>query len=61
MGTSVLHFGLDDGFNEHGLVVTMSSCGLPIGPLPDMRAPKLKELQFWVVIRAISGILEFIL
>ena len=53
MGTSVLHFGRDDGFNEHGLAVTMSSCGFPVGALPYMRTPKLKGLQFWAVIRAL--------
>lgn len=53
MGTSVLQFGRDDGFNEHGLAVTISSCGFPVGPLPYMRAPKLKGLQFWAVVRAL--------
>lgn len=53
MGTSVLNFGRDDGFNEHGLAVTMSSCGFPVGALPHMRAPKLKGFQFWAVIRAL--------
>lgn len=53
MGTGVLHFGRDDGFNEHGLAVTMSSCGFPVGAPPSMRAPKLKGLQFWAVIRAL--------
>jgi len=53
MGTSVLHFGRDDGFNEHGLAVTMSSCGFPVGSMPYMRAPKLTGLQFWAVIRAL--------
>lgn len=53
MGTSVLHFGRDDGFNEHGLAVTMSSCGFPVGALPYMRSPKLKGLQFWAVTRAL--------
>ena len=53
MGTSVLFFGRDDGINEHGLAVTMSSCGFPVGALPYMRAPKLKGLQYWAVIRAI--------
>ncbi|MEA5004757.1 MAG: C45 family peptidase [Christensenella sp.] len=53
MGTSVLQFGRDDGFNEHGLAVTMSSCGFPVGPMSYMRAPKLRGLQFWAVIRAL--------
>ncbi|MEA4919400.1 MAG: C45 family peptidase [Clostridiaceae bacterium] len=53
MGTSVLNFGRDDGFNEHGLAVTMSSCGFPVGALSYMRAPKITGLQFWVVIRAL--------
>lgn len=53
LGTSVLHFGRDDGFNEHGLSVTMSSCGFPVGPMPYMRAPKIEGLQFWAVIRAL--------
>ncbi len=33
LGTSVLHFGRDDGFNECGLAVTMSSCSFPVGAL----------------------------
>lgn len=53
MGTSVLHFGRDDGFNEHGLAVTQSSCGFPVGSMPFMGIPKLKGLQFWAVIRAL--------
>ena len=53
MGTSAVHFGREDGFNEFGLVVTQSSCGFPVGPLPYMRAPKLKGLQFWAVIRTL--------
>lgn len=53
LGTSVLHFGRDDGFNEHGLAVTMSSCGFPVGSLENMRQPKLAGLQFWAVIRTL--------
>ncbi len=53
MGTSVLQFGREDGFNEHGLAVTMSSCGFPVGAMPYMRAPQLKGLQFWAAIRAL--------
>lgn len=53
IGTSVLFFGRDDGINEHGLSVTMSSCGFPVGAMPYMREPKVKGLQFWAVIRAL--------
>lgn len=53
IGTSVLNFGRDDGFNEHGLSVTMSSCGFPVGPLEFMRKPSIIGLQFWAVIRSV--------
>ena len=53
LGTSVLRVGRDEGLNEHGLSVTMSSCGFPVGALPYMRAPKRKGLQFWAVVRAL--------
>lgn len=53
MGTSVLQFGREDGVNECGLAVTMSSCGFPVGADEHMRRPKLKGLQFWAVIRSI--------
>lgn len=53
LGTSVMQFGREEGVNEHGLAVTMSSCSFPVGPLPYMRAPKLKGLQYWAVIRAL--------
>lgn len=53
MGTSVLSFGRDDGFNECGLAVTMSSCGFPVGALKYMRKPALYGLQFWAVIRSV--------
>ncbi|MCG7377948.1 C45 family peptidase [Paenibacillus sp. ACRSA] len=53
MGTSTMSFGRDDGFNEHGLVVTMSACGFPVGAVHFMRAPKLKGLHFWAAIRAV--------
>lgn len=53
MGTSVLSFGRDDGFNEHGLAITMSSCGFPVGASKEMRRPALTGLQFWAVIRTL--------
>lgn len=53
MGTSMLESGRDDGLNEHGLAVTMTSCGLPVVDLPYMRKPEIKGLQYWVAVRAI--------
>lgn len=53
LGTSVAQFGRDDGFNEHGLVVTMSSCGFPVGANENMRKSKIIGLQFWAVIRSL--------
>lgn len=53
IGTSVLQFGRDEGINEYGLGVTMSSCGQPVGAPKEMRRPALKGLQFWSVIRAL--------
>lgn len=53
LGTSVLLFGRDDGMNECGLAVTMSSCGFPVGPMEYMRKPQVNGLQFWAVIRSV--------
>lgn len=53
LGTSVLLFGRDDGMNECGLAVTMSSCGFPVGAIEYMRKPKIHGLQFWAVIRSV--------
>ncbi|SDF02200.1 hypothetical protein SPACI_038000 [Sporomusa acidovorans DSM 3132] len=53
LGTSVLQFGRDDGFNECGLAVTVTSCGFPVGPLQYMRKPKVVGLQFWAVVRTL--------
>lgn len=53
MGSSVLHFGRDEGMNEHGLGVSMSSNGFPVGALPFMGKPALNGLQFWAVIRSL--------
>lgn len=53
LGTSVMQLGRDEGMNECGLGVTMSSCGFPVGAAKEMRAPKIRGLQFWAVIRSI--------
>lgn len=53
IGTSMLFSGRDEGCNEYGLAVTMSSCGVPVANLCNMKPSKIKGLQYWVVIRAI--------
>jgi len=53
MGSNVLQLGRDEGINECGLGVTMSSCGFPVGALDGMRKPAIRGLQFWAVIRAL--------
>lgn len=53
LGTSTMTFGRDEGINEHGLSVAMSSCGLPVGALKYMQPPTSKGLIFWVVIRSL--------
>lgn len=53
MGTTTMSFGRDDGFNEHGLVVTMSACGHPVGAVSFLRSPQVKGIQFWAAIRAL--------
>lgn len=50
---SIVGFGRTEGINEKGLAVSMTSCGFPVSNLPGMRAPVLKGLQFWAVIRSL--------
>lgn len=53
IGGTVVGFGRNEGINECGLAVAMSSCGMPVSNIPEMRAPKIKGLQFWAVIRSL--------
>lgn len=53
IGTSVIQFGREEGLNEMGLGITMSSCGFPVGAQKMMRPPALRGLQFWAVIRTL--------
>lgn len=53
LGFSSLLLGRSDGMNDQGLVVTMSSGGIPVGILPGLQAPIQKGLQFWAVIRSL--------
>ena len=53
IGSSLLLMGRDEGLNERGLAVTMSSCGFPVGAPEGMRSPRLRGLQYWAVIRTL--------
>ncbi len=53
IGATVAVFGRSEGINEHGLAVSQSSCGFPVSNIPQMRAPGIKGLQFWAVIRSL--------
>lgn len=53
IGSSMVLFGRGDGMNEEGLVVSMSSVGIPVGATPPFRKPMIKGLQFWAVIRSL--------
>jgi predicted choloylglycine hydrolase len=53
IGFSTLFFGRTDGMNEHGLSVTMSAGGIPVGINPGMTSPIQEGLQFWALVRVI--------
>ncbi len=53
LGFPTLFFGRNDGINEHGLSVTMSAGGKPVGIEPGMQPPIQDGLQFWALIRAL--------
>lgn len=52
-GSSLLLFGRSDGMNEHGLSVTFSACGPPIGNEPGLKPPAVAGLQVYHVIRSV--------
>lgn len=52
-GFSASLFGRTEGMNEHGLCVTFSACGQPVGEVQGMRPAKLRGLQFWAVVRTV--------
>ncbi|WP_232699461.1 C45 family autoproteolytic acyltransferase/hydolase [Brevibacillus daliensis] len=52
-GFSIQLFGRCEGMNEHGLCVTFSACGMPVGILEGLRKPKAKGLQSWAVVRTL--------
>ncbi|MFH7829495.1 C45 family autoproteolytic acyltransferase/hydolase [Bacillus luti] len=52
-GFSTQYFGRTEGVNEHGLSVTFSACGQPVGNIEGLRKPKVNGLQCFVVIRVL--------
>lgn len=53
VGGSIIEFGRTEGINECGLAVSMSSCGFPVSNIPAMRAPAIKGLNFFAVLRTL--------
>jgi predicted choloylglycine hydrolase len=54
-GFSTMLFGRNEGINDQGLCVTMSSTGIGVGATKWLRSPALQGAQFWLIVR---GILE---
>ncbi|MGF9872961.1 C45 family peptidase [Bacillus tropicus] len=50
-GFSTQYFGRTEGVNEHGLSVTFSACGQPVGNIAGLRKPMVNGLQCFAVIR----------
>ena len=53
MGSTVMQFGRSEGMNEHGLAVSQSSAGIPVGNFEFAAKPAITGLQFWAVIRSV--------
>jgi predicted choloylglycine hydrolase len=53
IGFSVMLFGYQEGINEHGLTITMTAGGIPVGAGVPPRPPLQTGVQFWVLIRTL--------
>lgn len=53
IGSSILQFGRADGMNEHGMAVSQTSAGIPVGDFEFAAKPAITGLHFWAVIRSV--------
>ena len=53
IGSPSLWLGRNDGMNEHGLVVTMSTGGIPVGRHKGMTPPIQTGFMFWALVRTL--------
>jgi predicted choloylglycine hydrolase len=53
IGSPGLWLGRNDGINEHGLVVTMSTGGIPVGRREGMTPPIQTGFMFWALVRTL--------
>ncbi len=53
IGFSVILLGRYDGINEHGLSISMTASGIPVGQLQGMTKPSNEGLQFWILVRLV--------
>lgn len=54
IGSSIVQLGRSDGINEHGLAISQTSCGIPVGKgVPGLQPPNIVGLQYWAVIRSL--------
>ena len=52
-GFSTQLFGRTEGMNEHGLSVTFSACGQPVGNIEGLKKPVINGVQCFAVIRVL--------
>ncbi|MBO1581683.1 C45 family peptidase [Bacillus sp. XF8] len=52
-GFSTQFFGRTEGMNEHGVSITFSACGQPVGDIEGMKNPRVNGLQCFAVIRVL--------
>ncbi len=53
IGFSSLLFGRNEGMNDQGLSVTMSTGGIPVGNAPGLRPAVQDGVHFWALVRTL--------